>query len=132
MRSPRRLPALVDSWFDLLPEDQRLTSQQLHAAIMAAAPEADMLVRSGNLYYGMGHEHALALAPHRTHVHLQVLTFGEPSPAFPELQRSGKGLMWRFKLGEAFDAPAVQRLATVVFSVMAMPPTRPPSRSYRD
>lgn len=119
MRGPRRLPALVDAWFDLLPDNQRETSQQLHSAILAAAPSAEMLVRSGNLHYGNAHEHVIVLAPHRTHVHLQVLVAAEPSPAFPELVRSGKGLMWRFKLGEPVDATAVQRLAAVLFSMVS-------------
>ena len=80
---------------------------------------AEMLVRSGNLHYGNAHEHVIVLAPHRTHVHLQVLVAAEPSPAFPELVRSGKGLMWRFKLGEPVDAAAVQRLAAVLFSMVS-------------
>ena len=118
MRGIRRLPALVDSWFDLLPADQRETSRALHAAIMSAEPQADMLVRSGNLFYGLGHEYGLALVPHRTHVHLQVLTGGEPSPAFPDLVRSGKGLMWRFKLGDPVEAALVSRLSLVIFSLL--------------
>jgi hypothetical protein len=116
VRSFRRNQALVDSWFDLLPADQRETARTLHDAIVAAAPQAEQLVRSGNLFYGLGHEQVLALAPHRSHIHLQVLTGGEPSPAFPELQRAGKGLLWRFKLGEPVDPGAVGRLATVLFS----------------
>lgn len=122
MRGPRRLPALVDAWFDLLPDNQRETAQRLHAAILAAVPQAEMLVRSGNLYYGRHHDHVIALAPHRTHVHLQVLVAAEPSPAFPELVRSGKGLMWRFKLGDPIDSATVQRLAAIVFSLL--PPLR--------
>ena len=120
MRGPKRLPALVDAWFDLLPGDQRETALQIHNAILPAAPNADLLVRSGNLFYGNGNEHLLVIAPHRTHVHLQVLTFAQPSPAFPELLPAGKGLMWRFKFGELIDAAAVQRLATVVYSVAQM------------
>lgn len=118
MRGPRRLPALVDAWFDLLPDNQRETAQRLHAAILSAVPQAELLVRSGNLFYGVGANFGLALAPHRTHVHLQVLTGGEPSPAFPDLVRAGKGLIWRVKLGESFDEPRVQRLAAVVFSLL--------------
>lgn len=118
MRGIRRLPALVDSWFDLLPADQRETAQALHAAIMSAEPQADMLVRSGNLYYGLGHEQGLALLPNRTHVHLQVLTGGEPSPAFPDLVPAGKSLVWRCKLGEPIDAARVSRLALVIFSLL--------------
>jgi hypothetical protein len=117
MRGPKRLPALVDTWFDLLPGNQRETALQLHNAILPAAPSADLLVRSGNLFYGLGNEPLLAVAPHRTHVHLQVLSFATPSPAFPELVPAGKGLMWRFKLGELIDEPAVKRLAAVVFSM---------------
>jgi hypothetical protein len=118
MRGMRRLPALVDSWFDLLPEDQRATALALHGAILAGAPQAEMLVRSGNLFYGWAHEQVLALAPHRTHVHLQVLSAAEPSPAFPELVRAGKGLNWRFRLGEPVDEAGVQRLTTVLFSML--------------
>jgi hypothetical protein len=121
MRGPKRLPALVDAWFDLLPDNQRETSQHLHNAIMQAAPQADLLVRSGNLFYGVGHEHVLALAPHRTHVHLQVLSFAQPSPAFPELVPAGKGLMWRFKLGDPVDAARVSRLAGIIFSMLRVP-----------
>ena len=118
MRGFRRNPALVDTWFDLMPDTQRETAQALHAAIMAAAPRAELEVRSGNLYYGVGHEHALALAPHRTHVHLQVLVGAEPSAAFPELVRNGKGLMWRFRLGEPIDAASVKRLAAIVLGLL--------------
>lgn len=121
MRGPKRLPALVDAWFDLLPGDQRETALQLHNAIMPSAPHADLLVRSGNLFYGVGSEHLMALAPHRTHVHLQVLTFGKPSPAFPELLPAGKGLMWRFKLGEPVDSAAVTRLTAIIFSMVRAP-----------
>jgi hypothetical protein len=120
MRGPKRLPALVDAWFDLLPGNQRETALQLHNAIIQEAPNADLLVRSGNLFYGVGHEQVLAIAPHRTHVHLQVLTFAKPSPAFPELVPSGKGLMWRFKLGDAVDAAAVTRLTTIIFSMLRL------------
>lgn len=120
MRGPKRLPALVDAWFDLLPGNQRETSLQLHNAIIQAAPNAELLVRSGNLFYGAGNEHVLAIAPHRSHVHLQVLTFAKPSPAFPELVPAGKGLMWRFKLGEQIDAPAVTRLTHIIFSMLRL------------
>jgi hypothetical protein len=129
MRGIRRLPALVDSWFDLLPADQRETAQALHAAIMSAEPQADMLVRSGNLFYGLIHDYGLALAPQRTHVHLQVLTGGEPSPAFPDLVRAGKGLQWRFKLGEPIDAAGVSRLAMVIFSLLRATARGPANRS---
>ncbi len=126
MRGFRRNPALVDTWFDLLPEMQRETALALHAALTAAVPRADLEVRSGNLYYGSGHEHALALSPHRTHIHLLVMVGAEPSAAFPELVRAGKGLMWRFKLGEPVDVPAVKRLAAVCFSLLQLSPSHEP------
>ncbi|MBL8329172.1 MAG: DUF1801 domain-containing protein [Rubrivivax sp.] len=129
MRNLRSLPALVDSWFDLLPANQRETALALHAAILKSAPQADLLVRSGNLFYGANHEYALALVPHRTHIHLQVLTGGEPSPAFPELQRAGKGLMWRFRLGDPVDAASVSRLSTIIFSLLRVHGGLPPDRT---
>ena len=121
MRTLRRNQPLIDCWFDFLPPGQQETAQALHAAILQAVPQADLVVRSGNLYYTAGEEFVLALAPHRTHVHLQVLTGGEPSPAFPHLTRSGKTLMWRFKHGDPIDAAAVSRLAMVAFSVVRVP-----------
>lgn len=121
MRAQRRNQALVDSWFDLLPGSQRETAVFVHEAILQAVPHPELLVRSGNLYYGQAGEFILALAPHRTHVHLQVLHGGEPSSAFPALVRSGKGLMWRFKLGEDVDVAGVRRLAIVLFSTWRPP-----------
>lgn len=122
MRAQRRNQALVDSWFELLPGGQRETAAFVHEAILQAVAHPELLVRSGNLYYGQSGEFILALAPHRTHVHLQVLRGGEPSNAFPALVRSGKGLMWRFKLGEPVDVAGVRRLATVLFSTVPPPP----------
>jgi hypothetical protein len=118
MRASRSPPSLVGAWFDLLPDHQRPTAQALHRTILDAVPQAELLVRSGNLYYGLGHQHALALAPHRAYIHLLVLAGGEPSPAFPHLVRAGKGLLWRFRLGEPVDSAGVGRLAMVCFELM--------------
>ncbi len=126
MRSSRSAPALVGAWFDLLPANQRVTALQLHRAILGAVPQAELLVRSGNLFYGLGHQHALALAPHRAHIHLQVLAGGEPTPAIPELVRAGKGLLWRFRLGEAVDTVTVGRLATVCFGLLQVSAAQDP------
>ena len=118
MRASHSQPALVGAWFDLLPANQRATALDLHRAILNGVPHAELLVRSGNLYYGVGHQHVLALAPHRLFIHLQVLAGGEPSQAFPELVKAGNGLLWRFRLGYPVDGPAVARLALVCFSLV--------------
>lgn len=99
MRHLMRSAALIDAWFDMLPPVQRGAAQRLHDLVRAAGPELVREVKWGNLLFTHSGTHALAIAPHKTHVHLQVFRGFALAEQFPELEGSGKTprhLKWRY------------------------------------
>ncbi len=126
MRGLRRSGPLVASWFELLPPNQQPTARALHKVIMAEAPQFDLAVRSGNLAYALAGRFALVLAPHRTHIHLQLMRWEALAASFPELDASARG-QWRVRLGQPVDEALVRRLVqAVIGDLQAMPPEGAP------
>jgi hypothetical protein len=115
---------LAHSWFELLPARQETSTRELHALIMASAPQLGLSVRSGHLVYALGQVHVMALQPHRQHLHLQVFHAASLADRFPELEGTAKGpRQLRFRYGVQIDAGLVHRLVqAVVESATAVEP----------
>jgi hypothetical protein len=112
MRPPRQSAALIDSWFELLPLQQQPTARELHVAILTAVPRFELLVRGGALVYALGGVHVMALAPFRTHMHVQVFRGAELAAQFPELHGANRGMRHlRLRHGQQLDALLVDSLA---------------------
>jgi hypothetical protein len=92
MRTLLRSGALIESWFDMLPEEQRPLARALHAAVTAAAPALHATVRWGNLVYQHEGTNAVAIVPHKSHVNLQLFKGAAVAPMYPQLEGSGKGV----------------------------------------
>jgi hypothetical protein len=92
MRTLLRSGALIESWFDMLTEEQRPLARALHAAVTAAAPSLHPTVRWGNLVYQHEGTNAVAVVPHKSHVNLQLFKGAAVAPMYPQLEGSGKGV----------------------------------------
>lgn len=112
MQHRRRLTLpLAEAWFDLQAPAPQATARALHAVVMAAAPRLDLAVRSGTLVYALDRVHVLALAPHRTHLHLQVFDGTGLGQSLPELEGPAKGMrQLRVRHGQPFDEDLVRRV----------------------
>jgi hypothetical protein len=111
MRGQRQLPALIETWFELLPLQQQATARTLHDLVRRAAPAFEPSVRGGCLVYSLRGAHVMALAPFRTHMHVQVFHAGSLVERFPELEGIGRGLRHlRLRHGQQFDASLVESL----------------------
>ena len=120
---------LVESWFDLQSPVPQATARAVHAVVTATAPRLEPAVRSGNLVYMLDRVHVLALAPHRTHLHLQVFESADLAERLPELEGAAKGLrQWRLRHGQPVDEAQVQRVVqTVVEQAAARRSVEPPA-----
>lgn len=111
MRTLLRSGALIESWFDMLPEAQRPMARALHAAVTAAAPALHATVRWGNLVYQLGGTNAIAIVPHRSHVNLQLFKGAAVAPMYPQLEGSGKGVRHlKLRNNAQVDADLVGRI----------------------
>jgi hypothetical protein len=111
MRGQRQLPALIEAWFDLLPPQQQPNARALHELVRRTAPALDGAVRGGSLVYSLHGTHVMALAPFRTHMHVQVFHAGSLVERFPELDGTGRGLrQLRLRHGQRFDELLVESL----------------------
>lgn len=116
MRHLVRSAALIEAWFDMLPPQQQPSARALQSLVLRAAPSLGQAVKWGNLIFTVHHFHALAIAPYKSHVHLQVFRGAALVGRFPMLEGTGRGLRhlkWRYSqpLDEALIADVV--LATV-------------------
>lgn len=67
--------ALVRAWLDFLPEGQRVLAERLRALALQAEPGLVMAIKWGNLVLAPeGGRPVLAIAPHRSGVHLRRLS----------------------------------------------------------
>jgi hypothetical protein len=120
MRTLLRSGALIESWFDMLTDEQRPTARALHAAVTAAAPQLHAGVRWGNLVYQLDGVNALAVVPHKSHVNLQLFKGAAVAPRFPQLEGNGKGVRHlKVRHGAVLDTDLVGRI--VVAAVEALP-----------
>lgn len=92
MRTLLRSGALIDSWFDMLTDEQRPVARTLHATVIAAVPALRAAVRWGNVVYQYEGANALALVPHKNHVNLQLFKGAAVAARYPQLEGSGKGV----------------------------------------
>lgn len=124
MRTLLRSGALIESWFDMLTEEQRPVARALHAAVTAAAPALHPTVRWGNLVYQHEGTNAVAIVPHKSHVNLQLFKGAAVSPMYPQLEGSGKGVRHlKLRTNATVDADLVGRI--VVAAVDALEAAAP-------
>ena len=120
MRSVVKSAALVETWFDMLPAQQRSLARELQAAVLAAAPQLGSTVKWGNLLFMQRGTNALAIAPHRSHINLQFFDGVALTERFPQLEGAGVRVRHlRLNYGEPIDAALVRAL--VLASVDALP-----------
>jgi hypothetical protein len=111
MRTLVRTAALVESWFDLLPEAQRDTARELQAAVLRAEPRLTQTVKWGNLVFLQHGANAIAIVAHRTHANLQFFNGHVLAVQYPQLEGSGKGLRHlKMRYGEPIDGKLVGAL----------------------
>jgi len=120
---------LIESWFDLQPAGPQATARAVHAVVIAVAPRLEPAVRSGSLVYSLDRVHLLALAPHRTHLHLQVFDAVDLGRLVPELEGTAKGQrQLRLRHGQPLDEALVRRVVqTVVEQASARRRVEPPA-----
>lgn len=122
MRHLLRTAALIESWFDFMPQGQQATARELQAALLAAAPHLHQSVKSGNLVFALDNRHAFALMMHKGHAHFQVYRGAQLAARFPQLEGSGKGLRHlSFRYGQPVDGGLVADLAQAALALMAEP-----------
>ena len=111
MRSVVKSAALVEAWFDMLPAAQRPLARELQTAILAEAPQLSCTVKWGNLLFQLRGTNAVAIAPHRSHIHLQFFDGVALAERFPQLEGAGSRVRHlRCAYGERFDAALVRDL----------------------
>lgn len=112
MRTLVRTAALIESWFDLLPEASRATARQIQAAVLAAQPQLMQAIKWGNLVFMREGMNAMAIVSHRSHVNLQVFNGQLLAAQYPQLEGTGKGLRHlKLRCGQPVDAALVGALA---------------------
>lgn len=123
MRHLVRSAALIEAWFDMLPPPQQPSARALQAVVLRAAPSLGQAVKWGNLVFTVNHFHALAIAPYKTHVHLQVFRGASLLQQFPMLEGTGRGLRhlkWRYS--QPLDEGLITDLVLATVAVMQQPP----------
>ena len=123
MRHLVRSAALIEAWLDMLPPQQQPAARALQAVVLRTAPTLGQAVKWGNLIFTVNHLHALAIAPYKAHIHLQVFRGAALLPRFPMLEGTGRGLRhlkWRY--GQPLDEGLVADLVLATLAVMQQPP----------
>jgi hypothetical protein len=122
MRTLLRPAAIVDAWFDMLPPAHAPTIRALRAAVMAAGPELQQVVKWGNLVFTWHGSHAFAIVAHKSHAHLQVFRGALVALEFPELEGSGKGPRHlKVRYGHPVDEEQVHEIVRAGIGVMHLP-----------
>lgn len=120
MRSVVKSAALVEAWFDMLPAVQRPLARELQAAILAAAPQLMSAVKWGNLLFQQRGTNAVAIAPHRSHIHLQFFDGLALAERFPRLEGTGSRVRHlRCSYGEPLDAALVSEMVRAAVDRLA-------------
>jgi len=119
MRSLLRPGALIESWFDMLPDEQRATARALQAAVLAAGVPLTASIRWGNLVYQHEGTNAVAIVPHKSHVNLQLFKGAPLVSRFPQLEGSGKGVRHlKVRSALAVDDDLVKELVVAEVEVL--------------
>jgi hypothetical protein len=121
MRTLLRSGALIESWFDMLTEEQRPLARALHVAVSAAPVTLHPTVRWGNLVYQHEGVNALAIVPHKTHVNLQLFKGAAVAPMYPQLEGGGKGVRHlKLRPSDEVDADLVGRLTIAAVDALEL------------
>jgi hypothetical protein len=112
MRTPVRHGALVESWFDMLPDDQqRAMARELRAAVLAAEPRLLPTVKWGSLVFTLSGTNLLAVSMHRSHANFQVFNGAALRVQWPHLEGSGKGMRHlKYRYGQPVDTAQLAAL----------------------
>ncbi len=122
MRTLLRSGAIIESWFDMLTDEQRPIARALHTAVSAAAPALHASIRWGNLVYQHEGTNALAIVPHKSHVNLQLFKGAPVAPMYPQLEGSGKGVRHlKMRSAGAVDADLVGRITVAAIDALDVP-----------
>jgi uncharacterized protein YdhG (YjbR/CyaY superfamily) len=113
MRTILHSAALIGTWFDTLPPEQRALAHALRDAVLAAAPDLALSVKWGNLMFTYGGTHAVAIVMHKSHANLQVFNGALLAAQFPALEGSGKGMRHlKFRYHGPLDTALVKAVVT--------------------
>jgi len=111
MRTGPRSKALVSAWLDFQPEAQREVAQTLRAAVREAEPTLNEIIRWGQLVFVWAGAPLLAIAPHRSHVSLQIFNGHLLPDGLAPLEGSGRGARsYKCRLSQPVDVVQVQML----------------------
>lgn len=120
MRSLYRPGAIVETWFEFLPEGQRRVCQALMAAVQAAGPELMPVVKAGHLVFLQTGQHAVSIAPYSRLVHLQIFNGSAIAGRFPMLRGCGPGLrQMHWRGGDEVDEALVQSMVRAALAASA-------------
>jgi hypothetical protein len=123
MRHLMRSAALIDTWFEMLPPGQQGVARTVHDTVRAVGPGLGREVKWGNLLFTLDGVHALAIAPHKTHLHLQVFRGFALIGRFPQLEGTGKSprhLKWRYS--QPIDQELIAALVRATVELMVQYP----------
>jgi hypothetical protein len=120
MRSVVKSAALVEAWFDMLPAAQRPLARELQATLLGAAPQLTCCVKWGNLLFQQRGSNAVAIAPHRAHIHLQFFDGLALAERFPQLEGAGSRVRHlRCGYGQPLDTALVGELVRAAVERLA-------------
>lgn len=95
---------LLDTWFELLPQRQAVTTRAVHAAVMDAVPLLVSSLKWGNLVYLYNGRPLLSLTPHRLATQLQLVQAAAGPRRVPtRVLRGPDPRMLRFRHSQAID-----------------------------
>lgn len=104
MRHAGRTRALVASWVDFLSPALRDLAQDLRRQVRLASPELSENVQWGKLVFAVEGVPAIALAPARNHLNLQMLQGCDwPAAVVAELPALRGARQWRLDPGRPVD-----------------------------
>ncbi|HET9644552.1 MAG TPA: DUF1801 domain-containing protein [Burkholderiaceae bacterium] len=127
MRSVLRPGALIESWFNMLPQEQRATARALQAAVHASGVTLSPSIRWGNLVFQHEGTNAVAIVPHKSHVNLQLFKGAPLVVRYPQLEGTGKGVRHlKVKSALAVDEDLVKQLVVAVVEVLRSAPADSP------
>ena len=112
MRTLVRPQALVESWFDMLPEAQRPLARQLQQIVQQAVPALAQTVKWGNLVFMLDGANLIAIVPHRSHINLQFFNGAALAEQWRQLDGSNKGLRHlKLRYGMPVDEALIAAIA---------------------
>lgn len=119
MRRPIHAAALINTFFDNLPAEQREVAQSLQQAILQAAPHLRQEVKWGNLCFQDNGENLLAIVLHKAQAHLQIFNGAQLTAAFPQLEGTGRGMrLLKCKYRQPIDHALVEAVTKAAVNAL--------------